>query len=332
MTGATGFVGRAVVPLLARQHELICAIRPDTLNAGKAGKKYLFGQNFDFEIMPLSLENILESSAWPSVLKGVDVVVHLAGLAHTPVTSPSVEQYCVQVNYHATRKLALHAARKGVKRFVFVSSANVHGKSREKKQMRSCGDDLAPYDVYTRSKAAAENVLMEIRNLTGMEVVILRPPLVYGPGVKANFFKLLGLVYGELPLPFAGIDNLRSYIALENMAHALALSAVHSQAANQIFLLSDGPGISTSRLLEFLAQAMGKKSRLFPVPRFMMEKALALVRKQGIYERLYLSSWLDSSPIRSALGWEPVLSWQQAMEKTAQWYLSMRQARVKGIK
>ncbi len=312
LTGATGFIGRSLLPVLAKQHRLVCLVRH--------GEKQIPDQNGNIET--IVCEDLAGNMNFHAALEKTDVVIHLAGLAHIPLDKDKDQQKrCMQVNFHATRNLAHQAARAGVKRFVFISSANVLGKSDRTKRLRTVHDPLLPYDTYTRSKVLAEKSLMDIGKQTGMEFVILRPPLVYGPGVKANFRRLLALVHAGFPLPFAGMDNLRSYVARKNLVSAIALCAEHEQAANRIFLICDGHPISTEQLIKTLASAMGKPPRMIHIPSSLMQILLTLLGKSGIYERLWCNCQVDSSDICRTLGWAPEISWKQAMEETVQWYL-----------
>lgn len=257
-------------------------------------------------------------------LKEIDVVVHLAGQAHGP--SPSYGSHILpsvfwDVNFKGTENLARNAAKSGVKRFVFVSSINVNGKSTGRKRRLTEKDPADPYDEYTLSKFKAEMALRQVEKDTGMEVVIVRPPLVYGPGVKGNFLKLLALVHSRLPLPFSGIDNQRSFIHIENLIEALIICLTHEKARGQTFMVSDDHAVSTPQLLRKISFAMDITPRLFYCPTPIFRRMLTLWGKQGIYERLCLSLIVDSTKIRHSLGWKPKVSIDEGIDKTVQWYL-----------
>ncbi len=209
-------------------------------------------------------------------------------MAHIGFHKISAELYqrFFSVNHEGTRNLAVQAARQGVKRFVFMSSVLVNGS--ESPAGPFCETDRAtPPNAYAVSKYEAEKSLEKIGAETGMEVVILRPPLVYGPGVKANFLKLLDLVYAGIPMPLGAIDNRRSFIGLQNLVDAVCLCLDHEKAGNQTFLISDGMDLSTPRLITTIAEAMGRHARLFAVPDRIMRTGLTLLGRKQIYDRLW---------------------------------------------
>jgi len=219
-----------------------------------------------------------------------------------------------QVNAEGTLNLARQAAQAGVKRFVFVSSIKVNGEGRDEPYRET--DEPAPEDAYSLSKWEAEQGLHEIAHETGLEVVILRPPLVYGPGVKANFQRLVRTVGRGWPLPLAAIHNRRSLLYLGNFVDAIRCCVEHPAAAGQTFLLDDGEAVSTPELIRALAQAMGRPARLLAVPVGVLEVAGALLSKRAAVERLTRSLYVDSSLIRSRLGWTPPHSMAQGLAAT----------------
>ncbi len=217
-------------------------------------------------------------------------------------------------NTEATLNLARQAAQAGVKRFVFISSIKVNGEGRDAPYRET--DAAAPEDAYAISKWEAEQGLRQIARETGLEVVILRPPLVYGPGVKANFQRLLQMVRRGWPLPLGAIHNRRSLLYLGNFVDAIRLCVEHPAAAGQTFLLDDGEPVSTPELIRAVARAMGRPARLLAVPVGVLEFAGALLGKRAAVARLTGSLWVDSSAIRSRLGWTPPFSMEAGLAAT----------------
>lgn len=241
---------------------------------------------------------------WSPALSGCKAVVHLAArvhVMHDTATDP-LSLYRT-TNTDATLNLARQAAQAGVKRFVFISSIKVNGEGREAAYRET--DAPAPEDAYAISKWEAEQGLHRIAAETGLEVVVLRPPLVYGPGVKANFRRLLDTVARGWPLPLGAIENRRSLLYLGNFVDAIRVCLEHPAAAGQTFLLDDGQPVSTPELIRGVAQAMGRPARLLAVPAGVLEFAGLLLGKRAAVKRLTGSLWVDSSLIRSRLGWTP---------------------------
>jgi nucleoside-diphosphate-sugar epimerase len=258
------------------------------------------------------------------ILDKYSQVVHLAGLAHVPGKTGRKEyQSFFSVNHEGTRNLAVQAARQGVRRFLFMSSVLVNGSANMERPF--CETDRAiPQNAYAASKYEAEKSLEQIGAETGMEVVILRPPLVYGPGVKGNFLKLMNLVYAGIPMPLGKISNRRSFIGLKNLVDALCLCIEHEKAGNQTFMVSDGEDLSTSQLITTIAAAMERPCRLFAVPEKFVENGLSLLGRKDVYDRLWGTLQVDSSKIRSRLGWHPPVPMDREIAETAHWYLNNR--------
>jgi nucleoside-diphosphate-sugar epimerase len=314
LTGRTGFIGRSLYPeLIKRNYKVICALGKK--HRGGADQHLLFERTFYF--------NTLNSHTdFTEVLENIDVVIHLAGRAHMPAkTDYEMHREFLDVNFHGTVNLAQQAAQKRVKRFVFISSISVNGKSTQPGRDFIEEDAEKPYNSYTISKLKAEQALRKIEEGTGMEVVIIRPPLVYGPEVKANFLKLLNLVHTGWPLPFSGIKNRRSFIAIDNLVDAIAHCAVHESAGGETFLVSDGQPLSTPQLIGKISTAMGVKSRLFNFPSPILKALLTLLKKKGIYDRLWGNLTVDSTKIRQHLNWQPRVTVDEGIQKTVQWYL-----------
>lgn len=252
---------------------------------------------------------------WRAALIGCDAVVHLAArvhVMHDTAANPSALYRAT--NTDATLNLARQAAQAGVKRFVFVSSIKVNGEGRDAAYRET--DAPVPEDAYAISKWEAEQGLWQIAQETGLEVVVLRPPLVYGPGVKANFRRLLDTVARGWPLPLAAIGNRRSLLYLGNFVDVIRLCVEHPAAAGQTFLVDDGRPVSTPELVRAVAHAMGRPVRLLAIPVGMLEFAGALLGKRAAVARLTGSLWLDSSLIRTCLGWTPPYSMEAGLAAT----------------
>ena len=288
VTGATGFVGRALCAhLAATGHAVTPAVRRES--------------GLAHEVV---VGDIGSSTDWTMALAGCDAVVHLAARVHVmrdEAIDPLTEFRAV--NTQGTLNLARQAAQAGVKRFVFISSIKVNGEGRDAPYRET--DAPAPEDAYAISKWEAEQGLRQIERETGLEVVILRPPLVYGPGVKANFLRLVQIIQRGWPLPLGAIHNRRSLLYLGNFVDAIQVCIEHPDAAGQTFLLDDGEPVSTPELIRALARAMGRPARLLAVPVGVLELAGALLGKRAAVARLTGSLYVDSSLIRSRLGWTP---------------------------
>jgi UDP-glucose 4-epimerase len=259
--------------------------------------------------------NIDGSTDWTTALNGCDSVVHLAARVHMMRESAQGPLVLYrEINTVATLNLARQAAHAGVKRFVFISTIKVNGEGRDTAYRET--DAPAPEDAYAISKWEAEQGLRRIEQETGMEVVILRPPLVYGSGVKANFLRLMQLIQNGWPLPLGAIRNRRSLLFLGNFVDAIRLCVEHPDAAGQTFLLDDGESVSTPDLIRALARAMGRPARLPAVPVGVLELAGALLGKREAVARLEGSLYVDSSLIRSRLGWTPPFTMEAGLAAT----------------
>jgi len=299
VTGATGFVGRELCGcLITHGHAVVPAVRKVSGLAGEA-----------------AVGDIDGATDWTTALNGCDSVVHLAARVH--MMRESAQDPLVlyrEINTVATLNLARQAAHAGVKRFVFISTIKVNGEGRDAAYRET--DAPAPEDAYAISKWEAEQGLRRIEQETGMEVVILRPPLVYGPGVKANFRRLMQTVQKGWPLPLGAIRNRRSLLFLGNFVDAIRLCVEHPAAVGQTFLLDDGEPISTPDLIRALARAMGRPARLPAVPVGVLELAGALLGKREAVARLEGSLYVDSSLIRSRLGWTQPFTMEAGLAAT----------------
>jgi nucleoside-diphosphate-sugar epimerase len=295
VTGATGFLGASLChTLLARGIPFVPCVRklPSTRSPGPA---------------MLETGDLSGPVDWTPVLAGCSVVVHLAArvhMMHEPAADP--EAVYRRMNVDATMRLAEQAAGQGVRRFVFVSSVKVNGERTLSRPFRA-DDPPAPQDAYGRSKLAAELALQAWAARTGTELVIVRPPLVYGPGVRANFLRLMQLVKSGVPLPLGDIRNSRSMVALDNLVDFLLLCASHPGAAGDTWMVSDNHDLSLPKLITLIASAMGRPPRLLPVPAGLLAAGAALLGRRAAAGRLLDSLQVDISPALDRLGWTPPL-------------------------
>ncbi|WP_299178353.1 SDR family oxidoreductase [uncultured Neptuniibacter sp.] len=253
---------------------------------------------------------------WSAALTNQQVVIHAAARAHImkdEVADP-LEEYR-RVNVDGTLNLARQAVAAEIKRFIFISSIKVNGEQTKLGQPFTADDTPAPEDAYGISKWEAEQGLLELASDTGMEVVIIRPPLVYGPGVKGNFASMIKLVGKGLLLPLGAIHNQRSLVAVDNLVDLIITCIDHPAATNEVFLAGDGQDLSTTELLRGVSQAMGKPSRLIPVPSSMLMLAATLLGKKAVAQRLLGSLRVDISKARNLLGWKPPVSVEEGLKR-----------------
>lgn len=297
VTGATGFVGAAVLDLaLTKQHDVLATVRNESNAIGcNVSKTVVTDLNAD--------------THWGEALESRDVVVHSAARVHVmedQSTAPLDEFR--KVNVDGTVNLARQAAAAGVKRFIFISSIKVNGEGTLPGQPYTAFDTPAPQDPYGVSKMEAEQGLRQIADETAMQVVIIRPVLVYGPGVKANFRSMMNWVNKGVPLPLGAINNSRSLVGLDNLVDLIVTCIDHPAAANQTFLVSDGEDLSTTQMLKRMALALGKTARLLPIPVALLKGGAALLGKPTIAQRLCGSLQVDISHTRKTLNWTPPVS------------------------
>jgi len=315
ITGATGFVGRALVDrLLVNGEHVLAGVRRQSSNLPDSVQQRVIGD--------LSILEGTSTTLKLSCFEGVDVVIHAAARVHimNDDASEPLEEFR-KVNRDATLALARLAVEAGVKRFVFLSSIKVNGELTRPGHSFSPNDEHIPTEPYGLSKYEAEQGLLALALETGMEVVIIRLPLVYGPGVKANFASMMNWMGKRIPLPFGAIHNQRSLVALDNLVDFIALCADREKspkAANQVFLISDNEDVSTTQLLRKVAKAQNKHAWLIPVPVGLMAFAAKLIGKGDVANRLFGSLQVDSSKARDLLGWKPVVTMDEQLAKVAQ--------------
>jgi nucleoside-diphosphate-sugar epimerase len=309
VTGGSGFVGGALSNALAAQAYVHVrkTVRHAKHRTGKA--------DADVVVADLSPQ-----ADWSKALAGMEVVVHTAARVHVindHATNPLDEFRTV--NVEGTLNLARQAAITGVRRFIFLSSIKVNGEATYPGFPFTCQAVTAPEDAYGISKAEAEAGLQHLAQQTGMEVVIIRPPLVYGPGVKGNFSSLLGWVARGLPLPLGAVtNNRRSLVGLDNLVDLILTCIDHPKAANQTFLVSDGEDLSTTDLLQRIGKAMNRSVHLIPVPVRILHIASSLLGKRAIAERLLGSLQVDISKTCTLLDWKPHVSVDEGLRRAAQ--------------
>ncbi|MCU7938290.1 MAG: SDR family oxidoreductase [gamma proteobacterium symbiont of Bathyaustriella thionipta] len=305
ITGSNGFVGQYLAHYLSGAgDDVIRAYRhlPDKISMESKAH--------------FAVGNIDAQTQWQLALTDVDCVVHLAARVHVMQETDADPLAAFRaVNTEGTLNLARQAVAAGVKRFIYLSSIKVNGEQTSDIPF-SADDQPNPQDPYAISKFEAEQQLLALGRETGLEVVIIRPPLVYGPAVKGNYSRLIKLVDKSLPLPLAGINNARSLVNIQNLCSLIQTCLLHPEAAGEIFLVSDGQDLSTSELFAQIAQALGKKSRLFYLPSGLIKLLTYMLGRQSEYERLFGSLQVDISKNKQLLDWQPEVSIQSAMLTT----------------
>ena len=303
VTGAAGFIGAALIHRLLQER----------------GFRVVGSDRHQDSVLPTGVERIVmgeltPEANWCQALADVNVVVHLAARVH--VMNDAADEPLSEfrrVNVASTLNLARQAAVAGASRFVFLSSVKVNGESGRYSE----GDSPSPQDAYAISKHEAELGLRAIADQSRIEIVIVRPPLVYGHGVKANFQSLIRTVRRGIPLPLGAIQNRRSLVALDNLVDFLVTCITHPAAANQTFLVSDGEDLSTTELVRRLAHAMGRPARLIPVPAALLRVVAAMLGKRDQASRLLGSLQIDASKAHGMLGWVPPISVDEGLRRAA---------------
>jgi nucleoside-diphosphate-sugar epimerase len=299
VTGAAGFIGAALCPALVASGHVVVAATSRPLPAASC-------------IEPLVIGGIGPATDWSGALTGIDAIVHLAQRAHA---GPDAAALAGEPS--AAAALVRAGAAAGVKRLVLVSSIKAMGETSLPGRPVRPGDDPRPEDAYGRAKLASERAAIATAQETGIELVIVRPPLVYGPGVRGNFRALIRLAGSGVPLPFAAVDNRRSLIALDNLVDLLALTAVHPEAAGTVLLARDGEDLSTAALIRLLAAGQGRQARLFTVPGAVLAGLRQAPGLGSRLSRLTLSLQVDDGATRARLGWTPPVDAEAALLATA---------------
>jgi nucleoside-diphosphate-sugar epimerase len=313
VTGGNGFIGKAFAfRALAAGFKVRIAARSKSPDLNRFEDYFL-------------VSNLNSATEWSPALSGIDTIVHCAARVHvmSEKDCDPLELYR-KVNVEGTLNLAHQAALSGVKRFIFISSVKVHGESTIPGIAFTENDAPNPVDDYAKSKCEAELGLRRIGSETGLEVVIIRPPLVYGPGVKANFLTMINLIHKGALLPFRGItNNRRSFIYVENLVDMMVACINHPAAANQIFLVSDDDDLSTTALMERMSLALGRPLKLFTIPVSLIKFVTRMLGRPDISQRLCSSLQVDIRKARETLGWAPPVSVDEGLRQTAEYFLKL---------
>jgi nucleoside-diphosphate-sugar epimerase len=302
ITGANGFVGQALLKAMLKQNiSVVAAVRAS-------------GARVNDDSEQIEVGDLSAQQDWTLALGGVESIVHTAARVHVMNDTDSEPLNVFrQINTDATLNLARQAAQAGVKRFIFLSTIKVNGETTQSGFPFCEQINSLPTDPYAVSKWEAERGLIQIARNTGMEVVIIRPPLIYGPGVKGNFATMMKWLKRGVPLPLGAVHNRRSLLALDNLVSFILLCLEHPKAANETFVLADGVDISTTQLLEKIAHAMKKSPRLLPVPVSWMIFVANLLGKQAVAERLFGSLQIDITKAQNKLNWQPPVSMEKQL-------------------
>jgi nucleoside-diphosphate-sugar epimerase len=305
VTGASGFVGRALI-------EKLSTLNSVRVRCASRTKPEFIYDNISF----FQCDEAINTQDWRGALAGIDVLFHLAARVHVMADTAAdpLEEFR-RVNVRGALNLARQASAAGVQRFVFISSIKVNGEATQLGSPFRADDAPAPLDAYGVSKMEAEHGLREIALQTGMEVVIIRPPLVYGPSVKANFAAMIRWLQRGVPLPLGAVYNQRSLVALDNLVDFIVTCITNPIAANQTFLVSDGHDLSTTELVRGMAQAAGVPARLLPVPVWALQVGASLLGKGDVVQRLCGNLQVDISKARSLLGWVPPVSVEEGLRR-----------------
>ncbi len=315
VTGATGFIGTQLSETLAKSgHEVRCTARALAPNSSTTP-----------EIVTCDLESV---DNLDHLTASCDAIIHLAGRAHVMSDDPATsESLYLSANVDVTRRLAQSAARVGVKRMILMSSVKVNGESTTIDTPFTSQDTPNPQDPYGRSKTQAEQALWDIASTSELEGVVIRPPLVYGPCVRANFASLIGIVNRGIPLPLGSIHNKRSFVSIDNLIDCISTALQSSNAAGQTFLVSDGNDLSTPELIRSIASALHKSPMLIPFPPALLKLAATTAGKRGAYDRLCGSLTVDIALTKQKLSWTPPFTVQDSMQRTVDAFIKSKDSR-----
>jgi len=311
LTGSTGFIGKSVLQrLITSGFYVSVSVRRALIDSLPSVTQHL-------------IADIGENTDWSSPLFGCDTVIHCAGQAHkiNDVTMTSL-QLSHSINLHGTINLARQAANAGVKRFIFISSIGVNGAQTFDRPFSEV-DIACPHSFYAMSKYEAELQLISLSKKTGLEVVIIRPPLVYGKNAPGNFKALLKFIMGGWPLPFGGINNRLSLVGIDNLTDFILTCSMHPKAANQIFLISDDEDLSTTRLVRCLVNNSGIQNRIFYVPVFMLQLCFRFLGKSIMAQRLFGNLQIDITKAKTLLEWSPPISVDEGLNRSVSNYFSI---------
>lgn len=312
VTGATGFIGRALVKKLSDNGYVVKSV----VRGGGGDVAHVLGSE-------IKINDITSSIDWRPALDGVDVVIHLAARTHIMRDrSPDPLAEYRRINVDGSLTLASQAADAGVKRFIYLSSIKVNGEFTCLGHPFHPDDDPMPHDAYGKSKHEAEVGLQAIARNSKIDVVIIRPPLVYGPGVKANFLNLIKLISSSIPLPFGAVKNKRSLVSLENLLDFIITCTIHPKAANEVFLVSDGSDVSTPELIKGIAQALGRPAILLSVPQVFLRLISNIFSSNNSLSRILNSLQVDISKNKRLLNWTPPASVEAGLDKSVMDFLS----------
>lgn len=310
VTGAGGFVGQALCRRLISDG---WHVRGTVRTASGNGPEGI-------EIVPV--DDLARFSEWPSVLSGIDVIVHLAARVHMTRERASDPLAAFRrVNVQGTERLAEAAVVAGITRVIYLSTVKVHGE--ESQRPLTEDDPAAPLDAYGVSKWEAEQALRRITGKTGLDIVTIRPPLVYGPGVKANFLSLLKAVAHGIPLPFGAVDHGRSFVYLGNLVDAIRAAMDNPAAAGQTFMVCDGEDVSVARLIRQIAAAMDVKPRLWPVSANLLKFCGQWSGRSAAMTKIIGSLTVDSRKIRESMQWQPPYTFEEGIRETVKWYKAL---------
>jgi nucleoside-diphosphate-sugar epimerase len=309
VTGATGFVGHTLCELLARTGYVVrAALRNERPVPASISETAVVG-------------DIAATTEWRAALRGVDLILHVAARVHVLHEARASADLYMETNARGTKQLAKAAAEAGVRRFVYLSSVKVNGEE-TKDHAYSASDEPRPQDAYGTTKWLAEKYVTETAARTKMETVIVRSPLVYGPGVRANFLRLLRWVDKGWPLPLGAIENSRSIVSIWNLCDLLACLLTHSHAPGRIWMVSDGEDVSTPELIQLLGSTMHRRVRLVPVPVALLRLGGGLLGRKSEISRLCDSLLVNIEETRRVLEWSPPITMDESLARTVAWYLS----------